>query len=114
MPPPLRAVGPMADPPSRSTSSVTSTDELSPTMLGAIQRIVSMAIREHITILVPPRIPTPSDVHIFEEEAGESAPVPAPLIVGRQGVPPLAPREVLPQWLARLEHLQKGLQDVRY
>ncbi|KAL0294399.1 UNVERIFIED_CONTAM: hypothetical protein Sradi_6889500 [Sesamum radiatum] len=44
--PPPRAVSLVVDPPRRSTSSDTSTDELSPTLMGAIQRIVSAAIRE--------------------------------------------------------------------
>ncbi|KAL0293221.1 UNVERIFIED_CONTAM: hypothetical protein Sradi_6949900 [Sesamum radiatum] len=97
-----------------STSSNTSMDELSPSMLGAIQKIVSAAIREQITTLVPPLIASPSDVDVPEEEAKEDTHVPAPLIAGRQGAPPLAPQEVHPQWLARFEHLQKGLRDVRY
>ncbi|KAL0461429.1 UNVERIFIED_CONTAM: hypothetical protein Slati_0030500 [Sesamum latifolium] len=35
-------------------------------------------------------------------------------MAGRQGAPPFIPQEVPPQWLARFEHLQKSLQDVRY
>ncbi|KAL0402281.1 UNVERIFIED_CONTAM: hypothetical protein Slati_4258000 [Sesamum latifolium] len=61
----------------------------------------------------PPR-PTPLDVDVPEKEDEEGAFVLAPPIAGRQGAPPLIPQEVPPQWLARLEHLQKGLQDVRY
>ncbi|KAL0449477.1 UNVERIFIED_CONTAM: hypothetical protein Slati_1504100 [Sesamum latifolium] len=114
MPPPFRAVGPVAKPPRRSTSLDTSTDDLSPAMLGVIQRIVLAVIQEQITTLVPPRTATPSDVDVPEEEAEEGAPVFAPPIAGRQGAPPLAPQEVPPQWLAHFEHLQKGLQDVRY
>ncbi|KAL0355873.1 UNVERIFIED_CONTAM: hypothetical protein Sradi_4034200 [Sesamum radiatum] len=109
-----RVVGPTADPPRRSISLDTSMDELSPTMLRAIQRIVSAAIWEQITTLVPPRIATPSDVDIPEEEAEEHAPMLAPLIAERQGAPPLAPQDVITQWFARFEHLQKELQDVRY
>ncbi|KAL0309176.1 UNVERIFIED_CONTAM: hypothetical protein Sradi_5859900 [Sesamum radiatum] len=45
-PPPLRVVGPTADPPRRNTPSDTSTEELSPALLGAIQQIVSAAIWE--------------------------------------------------------------------
>ncbi|KAL0438685.1 UNVERIFIED_CONTAM: hypothetical protein Slati_2351500 [Sesamum latifolium] len=32
----------------------------------------------------------------------------------RRKIPLPGPQEVPPQWLARLEHLQKGLQDVKY
>ncbi|KAL0448739.1 UNVERIFIED_CONTAM: hypothetical protein Slati_1430300 [Sesamum latifolium] len=62
VPPPPRAIGPIADAPRHSTSSNTSKDELSPAMLGVIQRIVSATIREQSAILVPARIATPSDV----------------------------------------------------
>ncbi|KAL0416469.1 UNVERIFIED_CONTAM: hypothetical protein Slati_3478800 [Sesamum latifolium] len=64
-------------PPLRSTSSDTSTEEISPALLGAIQQIVSTVI--------------------WEQEA-----------------PPPVPKDVPPQWLAHLEYLQKGLQDVQY
>ncbi|KAL0415477.1 UNVERIFIED_CONTAM: hypothetical protein Slati_3379600 [Sesamum latifolium] len=40
-----RIMGPTADPHRRSTSSDTSTEELSPALLGAIQRIVTTALR---------------------------------------------------------------------
>ncbi|KAL0430438.1 UNVERIFIED_CONTAM: hypothetical protein Sradi_0669800 [Sesamum radiatum] len=63
--------------PTRSTSTDTSTDELSPMMLGAIQRIVSTAIREQIATRVPTRIANPSDVDVPKEEAEEGAPVSA-------------------------------------
>ncbi|KAL0451675.1 UNVERIFIED_CONTAM: hypothetical protein Slati_1145600 [Sesamum latifolium] len=46
VPPPPRALDPVANPPRCSTSSDISMDELSPAMLGVIQRIVSAAIRE--------------------------------------------------------------------
>ncbi|KAL0402492.1 UNVERIFIED_CONTAM: Pro-Pol polyprotein [Sesamum latifolium] len=45
-PPPPRVAEPVADPPRRSTSSDTSMEEISPALLGAIQQIVSVAIRE--------------------------------------------------------------------
>ncbi|KAL0463069.1 UNVERIFIED_CONTAM: hypothetical protein Slati_0194500 [Sesamum latifolium] len=73
----------------------------------------SRSIEEGAT-LVPPRIATPSDVDVPEEEAEEDAPVSAPPIAGRQGALPLAPQEVPPQWLPHLEPLQKGLQNIRY
>ncbi|KAL0445733.1 UNVERIFIED_CONTAM: hypothetical protein Slati_1701200 [Sesamum latifolium] len=62
----------------------------------------------------PPRVATPSDADVQEEEAGEEAPVPVPLTGRRREIPWPEPQEVPPQWLARLEHLQKGLQDVKY
>ncbi|KAL0440574.1 UNVERIFIED_CONTAM: hypothetical protein Slati_2540400 [Sesamum latifolium] len=43
-PPPPRVVGPVADPPRRSTSLDTFTEELSPALLGTIQQIISAAI----------------------------------------------------------------------
>ncbi|KAL0394839.1 UNVERIFIED_CONTAM: hypothetical protein Slati_4450100 [Sesamum latifolium] len=52
-------------------------------MLGAIHRIVSVAIPEQITTLVPLRIATPSNVDVPDEEAEEDAPVPEPPIAGR-------------------------------
>ncbi|KAL0420857.1 UNVERIFIED_CONTAM: hypothetical protein Slati_3108600 [Sesamum latifolium] len=87
VPPPPRALGPVADPPRRSTSSDTSMDKLSSMMLGAIQRIVSAAIQEQIATLVPARTATPFDVDVPEEEAEEGAPVPVPPMAGRQGLP---------------------------
>ncbi|KAL0319635.1 UNVERIFIED_CONTAM: hypothetical protein Sradi_5225000 [Sesamum radiatum] len=78
-PPPPRVAGLAADPPRRSTSSDTSMEELSPAFLGAIQQIVAVALREHVSATAPLRVATPSDVEAPEEEAGEEAPVPAPL-----------------------------------
>ncbi|KAL0458907.1 UNVERIFIED_CONTAM: hypothetical protein Slati_0517900 [Sesamum latifolium] len=44
---PPRVMGSAADPHRRSTSSDTSTEELSPALLGAIQQVVAAALREH-------------------------------------------------------------------
>ncbi|KAL0411499.1 UNVERIFIED_CONTAM: hypothetical protein Slati_3739600 [Sesamum latifolium] len=107
------AIGPMADPPRRSTSSDTSVEEISPALLGAIQHIVSAVIREQVAALAPTRVATPSDVEAPEEEAEEVIPVPVPPTGRRLEAPPPVPQEVPPHWLARLECLQKGLQDVR-
>ncbi|KAL0420832.1 UNVERIFIED_CONTAM: hypothetical protein Slati_3106100 [Sesamum latifolium] len=109
-----RVVGPATDPSRRSTSSDTSMEELSPGLLGAIQQIVSAGIREQVAALTPARMATPSDVDAPEEEAEEVIPVPVPPMGRRQEAPPPVPQEVPPQWLARLECLQKGLQDVQY
>ncbi|KAL0405124.1 UNVERIFIED_CONTAM: hypothetical protein Slati_3826300 [Sesamum latifolium] len=106
-------VGPIADPPKRSTSSDTSAEEISPALLGAIQQIVSTAILEQVAALAPTRVATPSDVEALEEEAEEAIPVPMPPTGKRLETPPPVPQEVPPHWLARLECLQKGLQDVR-
>ncbi|KAL0378513.1 UNVERIFIED_CONTAM: hypothetical protein Sradi_3156800 [Sesamum radiatum] len=54
-----RIMGPTADPHHRSTSSDTSTEELSPALLGAIQWIVVAALREHVSVAAPPRLAPP-------------------------------------------------------
>ncbi|KAL0434055.1 UNVERIFIED_CONTAM: hypothetical protein Slati_2739800 [Sesamum latifolium] len=112
--PPPRAISLVADPPRRSTSSDTSMDELSPALMGAIQRIVSAVIREQLAVLTPARTTTPSDEDVPEEVAEEGAPVHMLPITERQGPLLVASQEVPPQWLARFECLQKGLQDVQY
>ncbi|KAL0461243.1 UNVERIFIED_CONTAM: hypothetical protein Slati_0011900 [Sesamum latifolium] len=112
--PPLGVVGPVADPPRRSTSSDTSTEELSPTLLGAIHQIVSAAIREQVAVLARARVATPSDIDAPEEKVEGNILVPVPPADRRQGAPPSAPQEVPPQWLARFECLQKGLQEVQH
>ncbi|KAL0446739.1 UNVERIFIED_CONTAM: hypothetical protein Slati_1801800 [Sesamum latifolium] len=111
---PPRVVGPVADPSRRSTSLDTSTEELSPALLGAIHHIVSAAIREQVAVLARARVATPSDIDAPEEKAEGNIPVPIPLADRRQGAPLSAPQEVHPQWLARFECLQKGLQEVQH
>ncbi|KAL0433761.1 UNVERIFIED_CONTAM: hypothetical protein Slati_2710400 [Sesamum latifolium] len=111
---PPRVMGPVADPPRRSTSSNTSTEELSPALLGAIQQIVAAALREHVPEAAPPRLTPPPEASAPEEEDEEVAPIPVPPAGRRHDIPLPGPQEVPPQWLARLEHLQKGLQDVKY
>ncbi|KAL0406129.1 UNVERIFIED_CONTAM: hypothetical protein Slati_3926800 [Sesamum latifolium] len=106
-PPPPPAVGPAADPPRQSTSSDTSMEELSPALLGAIKQIVAAALREHVSATAPPRVATPSDVEVLEEETGEEAPVPVPLAGRRREIPLPGPQEVPPQWLARFEHFRR-------
>ncbi|KAL0420377.1 UNVERIFIED_CONTAM: hypothetical protein Slati_3060600, partial [Sesamum latifolium] len=111
-----RVVGPMADPPRRSTSSNTSAEEISPALLGAIQQIVSAAVREQVAALAPVRIATPPDVEAPEEEPGEAAPAPAPALptIRRPDIHSSVPQEFPANWLAHLECLHKGLQDVQY
>ncbi|KAL0430432.1 UNVERIFIED_CONTAM: hypothetical protein Sradi_0669200 [Sesamum radiatum] len=76
--PPPGVVSPVDDPPRRSTSSATSTEELSPALLGAIHQIVSAAIQEQVAVLVRARLATPSDIDSPEEEAEGNIPVPMP------------------------------------
>ncbi|KAL0361605.1 UNVERIFIED_CONTAM: hypothetical protein Sradi_3845000 [Sesamum radiatum] len=109
-----RIMGPTADPHRRSTSSDTSTEELSPALLGAIQQIVAAVLREHVSVAAPSRLAPAPEVEVLEEEGEEEALVPVLPAGRRRGTPLPEPPEVPPQWLARLEHLQKGLQDVKY
>ncbi|KAL0395203.1 UNVERIFIED_CONTAM: hypothetical protein Slati_4486500 [Sesamum latifolium] len=80
-------VGPVADPPRRSTSSDTSTEELSPALLGAIYQIVSAAIREQVAVFAHARVATPSEIDAPEEEAEGNIPVPIPQRTGGRGLP---------------------------
>ncbi|KAL0426450.1 UNVERIFIED_CONTAM: hypothetical protein Slati_2819800 [Sesamum latifolium] len=64
--------------------------------------------------LQPPRLAPPPEAEILEEEGEEEAPVPVLPAGRKRDIPQPEPPEVPPQWLARLEHLQKGLQDVKY
>ncbi|KAL0453048.1 UNVERIFIED_CONTAM: hypothetical protein Slati_1282900, partial [Sesamum latifolium] len=75
--------------------------------------IVAAALREHVLVEAPPRLTPPREANAPEEEVEEEAPVPMPPIGRRREIPLPGPQEVPPQWLARLEHLQKGLQDVK-
>ncbi|KAL0404556.1 UNVERIFIED_CONTAM: hypothetical protein Sradi_2096400 [Sesamum radiatum] len=111
---PPRVTDHAADPPRRSTSSDTSTEELSPVLLRAIQHIVTAVLREHVPVAAPPRLAPPPEADVPEEEDEREAPVPVPPAGRRRNIPLSEPQEVPPQWLTRLEHLQKGLQDVKY
>ncbi|KAL0427767.1 UNVERIFIED_CONTAM: hypothetical protein Slati_2951500 [Sesamum latifolium] len=111
---PPRVTDPVADPLRRSTFSDTSTEELSPALLRAILHVVAAVLREHVPVAAPPRIALPPEADAPDEEDEEEISVPVPPACRRRNVPLLEPQEVPPQWLARLEHLQKGLQDVKY
>ncbi|KAL0428673.1 UNVERIFIED_CONTAM: hypothetical protein Slati_3042100 [Sesamum latifolium] len=111
---PPRVTDPVADLPRRSTSSDTSTEELSPALLRAIQYVVAAALREHVLVAAPPGVAPPPEADALDEEDEEEIPVPAPPVGRRHNVSLPEPQEVPPQWLARLEHLKKGLQDVKY
>ncbi|KAL0345686.1 UNVERIFIED_CONTAM: hypothetical protein Sradi_4399900 [Sesamum radiatum] len=111
---PPRVYGPCADLPRRSTSSDTSMEELSPTLLRAIQQVVAAALREHVPVAAPPRIAPPPEADAPGEEDEGEIPIPMLPAGRRRNVPLPEPHEVPPQWLACLEHLHKGLQDMKY
>ncbi|KAL0367022.1 UNVERIFIED_CONTAM: hypothetical protein Sradi_3592300 [Sesamum radiatum] len=111
---PPRVTDPVADPPRQSTSSDTSTEELLPVLLRAIQQVVAVALREHVPVAAPPRIAPPPEADAPGEEEKGDIPIPVLPAGRRRNVPLPEPQEVPPQWLARLEHLQKGLQDVKH
>ncbi|KAL0386686.1 UNVERIFIED_CONTAM: hypothetical protein Slati_4587200 [Sesamum latifolium] len=69
---------------------------------------------EQLEVLTPTRTTTPSDVDVPEEVAEEGALVHVLPLAERQGPLIVVSQKVPPQWLARLECLQKGLQDIRY
>ncbi|KAL0411973.1 UNVERIFIED_CONTAM: hypothetical protein Slati_3787000 [Sesamum latifolium] len=62
---------PVADPPRRSTSSDTSTEELSPALLRAIQHVVAAALREHVPVAAPTRVAPPPEADAPNEEDEE-------------------------------------------
>ncbi|KAL0404051.1 UNVERIFIED_CONTAM: hypothetical protein Sradi_2045900 [Sesamum radiatum] len=57
---------------------------------------------------------TPSNVDVPNKEDKRIPPAPVPLVAGVQGPPSQTQKDISLQWLARLECLQKGLQDVQY
>ncbi|KAL0462033.1 UNVERIFIED_CONTAM: hypothetical protein Slati_0090900 [Sesamum latifolium] len=104
---PPRVTNPVADIPHRSTSSDTSTEELSPALLKAIQHVVAAALGEHVPVAAPPRVAPPPEADPLDDEDEEGIPVPVPPVGRRLNAPLPEPQEVSLQWLARLEHLQK-------
>ncbi|KAL0453914.1 UNVERIFIED_CONTAM: hypothetical protein Slati_1369500 [Sesamum latifolium] len=67
-----------------------------------------------MSVVAPPRLAPPPEAEVLEKEGEEEALVPVLPAGRRRDIPRPVPPEVPPQWLARLEHLQKGLQDVKY
>ncbi|KAL0405624.1 UNVERIFIED_CONTAM: hypothetical protein Slati_3876300 [Sesamum latifolium] len=74
-----RSTNPAADTPRVTVTQDAPPMELSPTLLGTLEQMITSAICEQLTVLAPTQA---------------------------ENVPP--------QWLARLESLQKGLQDVQH
>ncbi|KAL0462583.1 UNVERIFIED_CONTAM: hypothetical protein Slati_0145900 [Sesamum latifolium] len=88
--------------------------ELSLNLLGTIQQMITSAIREQLAVLVPARVTTPSEVTV-PEQADPASAIPRSNAVERPATQlSTQTGDVPPQWLARLEYLQKGLQDVQY
>ncbi|KAL2244225.1 UNVERIFIED_CONTAM: hypothetical protein Sindi_0540500 [Sesamum indicum] len=113
-----RVTEPLADPPRRITSFDTTSSELFPALLGAIEQVVAAAILEQMAGLVPTRLAPVVEVGIPQGAIG--GPPEGGVVVTRalptaaQGLLPTTPQEVPQQWLARLERLEKGLQDVQH
>ncbi|KAL0366556.1 UNVERIFIED_CONTAM: hypothetical protein Sradi_3545700 [Sesamum radiatum] len=83
--------------------------------IGAVcGNLSSRPVREQVAALAPVRIATPSDVEVPEDEPGEVVPAPASPTIRRSDIHSLVPQEFPANWLARLECLQKGIQDVQY
>ncbi|KAL0386711.1 UNVERIFIED_CONTAM: hypothetical protein Slati_4551300 [Sesamum latifolium] len=88
--------------------------ELSPNLLWTIQQMITSAIREQLTILVPGQLTTRPEL-IVPEQADPALAIRRPNVVeGPTKQLPGQAGDVPPQWLARFESLQKGLQDVQY
>ncbi|KAL0415958.1 UNVERIFIED_CONTAM: hypothetical protein Slati_3427700 [Sesamum latifolium] len=88
--------------------------ELSPTLLGTLQQMITSAIREQLTVLALAQV-TPQPEVVVPEQADPTLAIPGPEAVpGPAKQLPSQAGDVPLQWLARLEYLQKGLQDVQY
>ncbi|KAL0434260.1 UNVERIFIED_CONTAM: hypothetical protein Slati_2760300 [Sesamum latifolium] len=109
-----RSIDPATDTPMMTVSSDAPPMELSSNLLGTIQQMIVSAIREQLAVLVPARVTTPSEV-MDPEQADPALAIPRPNTVeGLSTQLPTQVGDVPPQWLARLEYLAKGLQDVQY
>ncbi|KAL0427160.1 UNVERIFIED_CONTAM: hypothetical protein Slati_2890800 [Sesamum latifolium] len=75
---PPRVMDPVADMPRRSTSLDTSTEELSPALLRAIQHVVAAALREHVPVAAPLRVAPLLEADTLDDEDEEEIPVPVP------------------------------------
>ncbi|KAL0463082.1 UNVERIFIED_CONTAM: hypothetical protein Slati_0195800 [Sesamum latifolium] len=76
--------------------------------------MITSAIREQLTVLTPVQVTMQPEVVVPEQDDPTLA-IPRPEAVpGPAKQHPAQAGDVPPQWLARLESLQKGLQDVQY
>ncbi|KAL0313809.1 UNVERIFIED_CONTAM: hypothetical protein Sangu_2225300 [Sesamum angustifolium] len=78
---------PLIEPPRLSTSSKNSLGELPLGLLGTIQQMIKMTIREQMATLVPACAVTLSNVDVPKEKGKRVSPAPAPLVAGSQGPP---------------------------
>ncbi|KAL0443941.1 UNVERIFIED_CONTAM: hypothetical protein Slati_2116800 [Sesamum latifolium] len=107
-----RSTDPAADTPRITAAQDTPPVELSPTLLGTLQQMITSAIREQLTVLAPAQVTTQPEVAVLGQ-ADPTLAMPRPEAVSGPTNPlPAQIGDVPPQWLARLESLQKGLQDV--
>ncbi|KAL0448328.1 UNVERIFIED_CONTAM: hypothetical protein Slati_1389200 [Sesamum latifolium] len=67
-----------------------------------------------VPVAALPRVAPPPEADPLDDEDEEEIPVPVPPAGRRHNAPLPEPQKVLPQWLARREHLQKDLQDMKY
>ncbi|KAL0434890.1 UNVERIFIED_CONTAM: hypothetical protein Sradi_0196900 [Sesamum radiatum] len=87
--------------------------ELSRTLLGTLQQMITSAICEQLTT-VAPTLATRQPEVIVLGQAELTVVMPKPeASPGLAQQPPAQAGDVPPQWLARLESLQKELQDVQ-
>ncbi|KAL0361574.1 UNVERIFIED_CONTAM: hypothetical protein Sradi_3841900 [Sesamum radiatum] len=88
--------------------------ELSPTLLETLQQMITLAICEQLTVLAPTQATRQPEVVVPEQvELTLAMPRPEAFLRPAQQLSAQT-GDVPPQWLARLESLQKGLQDVQY
>ncbi|KAL0437628.1 UNVERIFIED_CONTAM: hypothetical protein Sradi_0470700 [Sesamum radiatum] len=110
---PPRVTDPVADLPRRSTSSDTSTEELSPALLRAIQQVVAATLREHVPVVAPLRVAPPPEADALDQEDEGEIPAPVPPAGRRRSVPLPGPQEVPPVACSPRASAD-GLQDVKY
>ncbi|KAL0444750.1 UNVERIFIED_CONTAM: hypothetical protein Slati_2197700 [Sesamum latifolium] len=109
-----RSTDPAADAPRITATQDAPPVELSPTLLGTLQQMIASAIREQLTVLTPVQVTTQPEV-VVPEQADPTLAIPRPEAVPGPAKELFAQAEdVPPQWLARLESLEKGLGDVQH
>ncbi|KAL0441083.1 UNVERIFIED_CONTAM: hypothetical protein Sradi_0047200 [Sesamum radiatum] len=109
-----RSIDPGKDIPRIVVSSDAPPVELSLDLLRTIQQMIVLAIPEQLAVLVPARVATLPEM-IALEQTDLTLVMPRPDVAGGPSTQlPTQVGDVPPQWLARLEYLQNGLQDVQY